>query len=41
MPQKELNLLGKDYLTLTEAAHFCCVSESQFQKYCNTLGSRP
>lgn len=29
MPQKELNLLGKDYLTLTEAAHFCCVSESQ------------
>jgi hypothetical protein len=27
-----LNLLGKDYFTEQEAAHYCCVSLSQFRK---------
>ncbi len=28
---KELSLSGKDYFTVREAAHYCCVSESQFK----------
>jgi hypothetical protein len=27
---KDLNLAGKDWLTVSEAAHYCGVSESQF-----------
>ncbi len=28
----EINLVGKDYLTEDEAAHYCCVSYSQFRR---------
>ncbi|MFC4819200.1 hypothetical protein [Dokdonella ginsengisoli] len=33
----EFNLLGKDYLTEAEAAHYCCVSLSHFQQSTDTL----
>ena len=33
MDRLELNLLGKDYFSMKEAAHYCCVSLSQFKKY--------
>lgn len=35
---KEFNLLGKDYFTLREAAHYCSVSESQFNAHSRSLG---
>lgn len=29
---RELNLLGKDFFSEAEAAHYCCVSLSQFRE---------
>ena len=29
---REFYLSGKDYLTQSEAAHYCCVSETQFKR---------
>ena len=29
---REFYLSGKDYLNQSEAAHYCCVSESQFKR---------
>ena len=29
---RELNLSGKDYFSATEAAHYCCLSQSQFDE---------
>ena len=37
----ELNLLGKDYLTVDEAAHYCCVSVSQFREHAKHYGLLP
>lgn len=37
----DLNLLGKDYLTEEEAAHYCCVSFSQFRKRVAEYGIVP
>ncbi len=31
-PKLHLNLLGKDYLTQDEAAHYCCMCTRQFQR---------
>lgn len=35
------DLAGKDYFTQAEAAHYCCVSESQFRKYAAEVGLQP
>ena len=35
------DLAGKDYFTQAEAAHYCCVSESQFRKYASEVGLLP
>ena len=32
------NLLGKDYFTVSEAAHYACVSESQFRAKAQEFG---
>jgi len=36
-----VNLAGKDYFTKTEAAHYCCVSSSQFHEKEIETGIRP
>lgn len=36
-----LSLLGKDYLNRKEAAHYCCVSESQLRKLELSYGIQP
>ena len=41
MSKLELNLLGKEYLTESEAAHYCGVSESQFRKRSREYGLVP
>lgn len=41
MPTSELNIAGKDYLTIPEAAHYCCVSVSQFRKLAPRIGVFP
>lgn len=38
MDRLEFNLLGKDYLTEAEAAHYACVSESQFRAKAREYG---
>lgn len=35
---KNTDLSGKDYLSRKEAAHYCCVSESQFERLAETYG---
>ena len=37
---KLISLLGKDYFSLTEAAHYANVSESQFKKHFKQHGIR-
>lgn len=37
----ELNILGKDYLDKKEAAHYCCVSIRQLDRYSSKLGIAP
>ena len=41
MTKADLNLLGKDYLTREEAAHYCCVSLSQFETQHRCYGLLP
>ncbi|RYE89590.1 MAG: hypothetical protein EOO78_32935 [Oxalobacteraceae bacterium] len=42
MPASEpLNLAGKDWLNVAEAAHYCGVSESQFRKNALAYGLAP
>jgi hypothetical protein len=36
-----INLLGKDYLTEVEAAHYACVSHSQFREHAAGFGIFP
>lgn len=36
-----MNLSGKDYLTMAEAAHYACVSERQFRKLAREHGLAP
>ena len=38
---KDIDLRGKDYLTIAEAAHFCGVSESQFREKAPRYGLTP
>lgn len=38
MSEKIVSILGKDYLTLKEAAYYCGVCESQFRKLAATYG---
>lgn len=33
MSEKEFDLRGKDYFTVAEAAHYCCVSLTQFKDH--------
>ena len=33
MTEKEINLAGKDFFNELEAAHYCCVSPSQFREH--------
>ena len=35
------NLAGKDFLSLREAAHYACVSESQFRRCAKDYGISP
>jgi hypothetical protein len=37
----ELNIVGKDYLTEDEAAHYCCVSYSQFRRCAQEYSLQP
>lgn len=41
MSASEFNLLGKDYLTTDEAAHYACVSSSQFRGRAREYGIEP
>lgn len=42
MPKKsELNLSGKDWFTVEEAAHYCGVSDTQFRKHALDYGLQP
>lgn len=42
MPEKrDFNLAGKDYFTEEEAAHYACVSYSQFRKCAEQEGLYP
>lgn len=41
MTEKVINLLGKDYLTVDEAAHYACVSPRQFRIHADKLGILP
>jgi hypothetical protein len=36
-----MNLAGKDYFTIAEAAHYCCVSESHFRRNVRAAGLLP
>jgi hypothetical protein len=36
--QPEINILGNDYFSEVEAAHYACVSHSQFRKFCHDYG---
>jgi len=36
-----INILGKDYLTEKEAAHYACVSQRQFQNKAKEYGILP
>ena len=36
-----MNLAGKDYFTIAEAAHYCCVSESHFCRNVRAAGLLP
>jgi len=38
---KSMDLSGKDYFSRKEAAHYCCVSESQFERQADMYGMRP
>lgn len=38
---ENLNIVGKDWLTVDEAAHYCGVSESQFRKNAVAYGLTP
>ncbi|WP_236585254.1 hypothetical protein [Dyella sp. EPa41] len=38
---EQINLAGKDWLTVIEAAHYCGVSDSQFRKNALAYGLRP
>lgn len=38
---RDLNLLGKEYFTVNEAAHYAGVSVAQFNKQRNTYGLMP
>src|SRR5258706_2837302 len=40
MGAADLNILGKDYLTQEEAAHYCCMSLRQFQEVSAGYGIR-
>src|SRR6266849_10308416 len=41
MDKRDLNLLGKDYFTVDEAAHYACVSSSQFREHATKKGIFP
>lgn len=41
MTKSDLNLLGKDYFTREEAAHYCCVSLSKFTEQHRCYGLLP
>lgn len=41
MREFELNIAGKDFLTIEEAAHYACVSSSQFRDKAREHGLRP
>jgi hypothetical protein len=38
---KPIELSGKDYFSRKEAAHYCCVSESQFERHASSYGLQP
>ncbi|MGZ5259033.1 MAG: hypothetical protein ACXWC0_15540, partial [Burkholderiales bacterium] len=38
---KIINLVGKDYFTILEAAHYACVSRSQFLEHAAANGIFP
>ena len=40
-PRKAFDLSGKDYFTREEAAHYCCVSLSQFKRQAQFYGLWP
>ena len=41
MSKTELNIAGKDWLTVNEAAHYCGVSNSQFREHAIAYSLQP